>query len=263
MKALSSPRRMKTIRSGIFVGISKPLQGSGIPPAVPCPWSASRKMPTAISSPPSPIRGTMAPWGCGSRRWHSWRSWQSWCPAVWGLPSAAQPLAWGNHPDPASARHRRAGGVHRVASLKLGAAAPADVCTGHGALPLVSVEGAAHHRGHYAGRGDPKDPPASAPCGRPAPDCSGSFPPRSLRLALRLRSPFTRLVGRAAWQSCVRAPQRDPMLLVCRIPYLGSVLHARELLHQLLAVQSFEPVTRQQPPQRIRVYQKIETVPYV
>ena len=199
MKALSSPRRMKTIRSGIFVGISKPLQGSGIPPAVPCPWSASRKMPTAISSPPSPIRGPMAPWGCGSRRWHSWRSWQSSCPALWGLPSAAQPLAWGNHPDPASARHRRAGGVHRVASLELGAAAPADVCTGHGALPLVSVGGAAHHRGHYAGRGDPKDPPASAPCGRPTPDCSGSFPPRSLRLALRLRSPFTRLVGRAAW----------------------------------------------------------------
>ena len=131
-----------------------------------------------------------------SRRWNSWRSWQHLVPlrrvhlrsALWGLPSAAQPPAWGEHPDPTSARHRRAGGAHRVASLELGAAAPADVCTGHGALPLVSAGGAAHHRGHHAGRGDPQDPPASAPCGRPTPNCAGSFPPRSLRLVLRLTS---------------------------------------------------------------------------
>ena len=34
---------------------------SGIPPAVPCPWSAWRKTPTAISSTPSPI-----PWSDGT-----------------------------------------------------------------------------------------------------------------------------------------------------------------------------------------------------
>src|SRR5215470_14145746 len=43
--------------------------------------------------------------------------------ALWGLPSAAQPPAWGDHPDPTSARHRRAGGWHRVVSLELVAAA--------------------------------------------------------------------------------------------------------------------------------------------
>jgi hypothetical protein len=53
-------------------------------------------------------------------------------------------------PTPTSARHQRAGSSHRVASLELGAAAQAGVCTGHGALPLVSAGGAAHHRGHYA-----------------------------------------------------------------------------------------------------------------
>jgi Transposase zinc-binding domain/Putative transposase len=48
---------------------------SGILPAVPYPWSASRQRPTAISFIPSPIRGPMAPRGFGSRRWNSWRSW--------------------------------------------------------------------------------------------------------------------------------------------------------------------------------------------
>jgi len=47
--------------------------------------------------------------------------------ALWGLPRAAQPPAWGDHPDPTSARPRRAGSAPRIASLELGAAAPAGV----------------------------------------------------------------------------------------------------------------------------------------
>ena len=55
------------------------------------------------------------------------------------------------------------------------------------------------------------------------------------RLVLRLQLP-ARAVGGEAWPSCVRVhPQRVPRLPVCRIPCLGSVLHARTRVHQSLA----------------------------
>jgi hypothetical protein len=54
----------------------------------------------------------------------------------------------------------------------------------HQALrPSVLSSGvAAIHRGHPAGRGHQKSPPASEACGRPTPECSGPFSPRRLRL---------------------------------------------------------------------------------
>src|SRR5207249_3918564 len=47
--------------------------------------------------------------------------------ALWRVPRAAQPSAWGDYPDATSARPRRAGGVPHVASLELGTAAPAGL----------------------------------------------------------------------------------------------------------------------------------------
>jgi Putative transposase len=89
-------------------------------------------------------------------------------------------------PTPRQQRHRRARGQHRVASLELGTTAEARLCTGHGALPVVSAGGAADHRSHNAGRGDPEDPPASETRSGPTPDYSSTCPPRSLCLVLRL-----------------------------------------------------------------------------
>src|SRR5215475_13511417 len=71
--------------------------------------------------------------------------------ALWRLSSAAQPPAWGNHPNPTSARPRRAGGVPHVAVLELGAAAPASLCAGYGPLPVLSVRDPTAHRRHHAG----------------------------------------------------------------------------------------------------------------
>ena len=67
-------------------------RSSAIPPVVPCPWTASRKMPTVTSSTPSPIHGPTAPRGFASRRWNSWRSWRRWfpCPtSIWCAMGAA------------------------------------------------------------------------------------------------------------------------------------------------------------------------------
>jgi hypothetical protein len=60
-----------------------------------------------------------------------------------------------------------------------------------------------------------------------------------------------------------------PLLFVSCIPYLGSVLHAHKLLHQFLTVRQFSRSYRlnqspsSSPPQRIRVCQRLETVPCV
>jgi hypothetical protein len=65
---------------------------------------------------------------------------------------------------------------------------PRELCTGYGALPLVSAGDTADHRGHHARRGGPETSPASTARRGPAPDCPGACPPRSLRLVLRLIS---------------------------------------------------------------------------
>jgi hypothetical protein len=58
----------------------------------------------------------------------------------------------------------------------------------------------------------------------------------SPRLVLRLRSPrHRRWVVRADGSASCLHPQGVPRLLVCRTPYLGSVLHARMRVHQSLA----------------------------
>jgi hypothetical protein len=58
----------------------------------------------------------------------------------------------------------------------------------------------------------------------------------SPRLVLRLRSPrHRRWVVRADGSASCLPPQGVPRLLVCRTPYLGSVLHARMRVHQSLA----------------------------
>ena len=58
----------------------------------------------------------------------------------------------------------------------------------------------------------------------------------SPRLVLRLRSPrHRRWVVRADGPAACSHPQGVPRLLVCRTPYLGSVLHARMRVHQSLA----------------------------
>jgi hypothetical protein len=100
-----------------------------------------------------------------------------------------QPPARGDHPHTAPVRDGRGGDGHQVASLKLGKAAEARLCTEYGTLSVVSAWGTADHRRHHAGRGDPEDPPASEARSRPAPDCSGACPPGSLRLVLRLTAP--------------------------------------------------------------------------
>ena len=109
--------------------------------------------------------------------------------ALWRLSSAAQPPARGDHPDAAPARGGQGGDGHGIALLALGTAAEARLCTGHGALPLVSRGDAADYCRHHAGRGDPHDPPASE--ARRGPPChgSGACPPRSLCVVLGLTAP--------------------------------------------------------------------------
>src|SRR5262249_9607040 len=100
--------------------------------------------------------------------------------ALWRLSGAAQSSAWGDPPDTTPARPRRAGGVPRVAVLELGAAAPAGLCTGYGALPVVSARDPAAHRRHHAGHGDPQDPPPSDARCRPPPHRAGPYSPSTL-----------------------------------------------------------------------------------
>src|SRR5262249_5638103 len=111
--------------------------------------------------------------------------------ALWRLSGAAQPPAWGDYPDLTPARDGRRDDGHQGPSLELGATAQARVCSRHGALSLVSAAGLADHRGHYAGRGDPENPPASEAGGGPTPHCSNACPPRSLCVVLGLSVPRT------------------------------------------------------------------------
>ena len=87
--------------------------------------------------------------------------------ALWRLSSVPQPPAWSDYSHATAARHRQGGDGHRVPSLDLGATAQACVCARYGALPLVSVGGAADYRGHHARGGHPEDPPASETFCRP------------------------------------------------------------------------------------------------
>ena len=138
----------------------------------------------------------MAPRAFGSRRWNSWRSWPPSCPcrastwcamaAVWRRTATCVGRSSPRHASRAWTNRRHG---HGVASLELGTAAEARLCAGHGALPLVSAGGAADHRRHHAGRGDPEDPPASEACRRPTSHCPSACPPGSLRLVLRLTAP--------------------------------------------------------------------------
>src|SRR5262249_37924386 len=176
---------------------------------------------------------------------------------------ATQPPARDDHPDAPPAGCGRRGYEHWDISLELGAATQAGVCSGHGALPVLSARVAADHRRHHAGRGDPKDPPASETCRRSTPYRTGACPPGSLRLVLRLTVPgmsqpplgslargchtafvwswacgprsHRRWVVRADSPASYSYPQGVPRLLVCRTPCLGSVLHARTRVHQSLA----------------------------
>ena len=69
-----------------------------------------------------------------------------------------------------------------VAVLELGAAPAAGVCAGDGHMSVLSARGAATHRRHHAGRGDPQDPPPSETCCRPTPHRACPYPPNTVRL---------------------------------------------------------------------------------
>src|SRR5262245_7350942 len=58
---------------------------------------------------------------------------------------------------------------------------------------------------------------------------------RSARLAFALRGPPQALGVGSHGRPASASLQRAPLLPVCRIPCLGSVLHARTRLHQSLA----------------------------
>jgi len=62
----------------------------------------------------------------------------------------------------------------------------------------------------------------------------GSVPDRR-RLVLSLRSPLALLMGRHGCPVSCPHPQRVPLLLACRTPCLGSVLHAHTRVNQSLA----------------------------
>ena len=148
--------------------------------------------------------------------------------ALWRVSGAAQPPAWGDHPDaPPAGCGGRGGDRHGIAALELGATAQARLCPGHGALPLVSRGDAAHHRRHHAGRGHPEDPPASEARGGPTSHCPSACPSRNLCVVLRLRCPLARPVGGEAWPSCGR-----PYAVT---PRHGSVRHACTHVHPSLA----------------------------
>jgi Transposase zinc-binding domain len=116
----------------------------------------------------------------------------------WRLSGATQPPARDAHPDAPPARGGRRGDAPWDRSLERGAAAQVGGCSGHGALPVLSVRGAADQRCHHAGRGNPEASAASHTRGRPAPHCSGACPPGSLRLLLRLTAPGGAAPSRSA-----------------------------------------------------------------
>jgi hypothetical protein len=101
---------------------------------------------------------------------------------------------------------------------------------------VVSAWGAADHRRHDTGRGDPEDPPASEAHSRPTPDCSGACPSGSLLLVLCLTvsggsptCPRSRRLGSARSPRLILRLQSPPTP-----PIVGSVLHARTRVHQSL-----------------------------
>ena len=99
---------------------------------------------------------------------------------------------------------------------------------------MVSAWGAAAHRRHDPGRGDPEDPPASEAPNRSTPDCSGAGPPARLCLVLCLTvsggaptRPRSPRLGNAR-RPRLRLPLQSPLIP----PRVGSVLHARPRVHQ-------------------------------
>ena len=123
-----------------------------------------------------------------------------------------------------------------------GAALEAGIYDGYAACRCVFRGRCASSR-PSRGRGDPQNPPASEARGGPAPDRTGACPPGSLCVVLCLTAPEGAAVVRS-WvcDPCARCrwvgregcpasayPQRVPLLLVCRIPCLGSVLNAPTL----------------------------------
>ena len=202
---------------------------AAIRPVVPCPWSARRKTPTAISCTPSPTYGPMAPRAFASHRWNSWRSWRPSCPCpacIWcamGLP-AAQPPAWGHRPDAppvrmadeehdtASPRWSWARLLKRVFALDM---ARCSFCQ-QGTLRIIAAitQGAVIRKilQHLKLSADPPSGP-------------GACPPGNLRLVLSLSAAVVSCsagvssprVGGGAWLPCVPAP--PARLAAARVPH--------------------------------------------
>jgi hypothetical protein len=173
--------------------------------------------------------------------------------ALWRLPDAAQPPAWGDHPNVAPTGRGGTGDQDGSTSLEVGTDAEARLCPGHGTLPVVSARGAADHRRHHPGGGDPHDSPASEarwshppwlqrvsarkPWRGPRPDrtscVTNPSPPAALGKGhAAVSCSACRLPAYGAWverHGCAAAafPQRASQLPVCPLLCHGRVLHAR------------------------------------
>ena len=140
------------------------------------------------SSIPSPSRGLTARLALNCRRWNCWRSWQRWCPcrastlsampAVWRRIAAAR----GDYPDAAPAGCGRGGGEDWNASLELGQAPGARVCSGYGHVSLVPSWLAPDHCRHHPGVGHDAHPASLQARLRPASHCTCPLSPSNVRL---------------------------------------------------------------------------------
>jgi len=147
------------------------------------------------------------------------------CPsgALWRLSGAPQPPARERHPHTAPAGAGGTGSHDHIAAVELGTAAASGVCTGYGALPVVSARDPAAHRRHHARRGDPQDPPSSETLCRPTPHHTCPLPPSTVRLGglsrrqrVGARCPCVRRDGVA------HTAERVPSYLAIDLPTLLS-----------------------------------------
>ena len=100
--------------------------------------------------------------------------------ALWGVPGAAQPPAWGDHPDATSARPRRPEAAPRRLRWSWARLLQRVFALDMGTLPVLSARDAAAHRRHHAGRGHPQNPPPSETRCRPTPHRACPFPPSTM-----------------------------------------------------------------------------------
>src|SRR5262249_54025676 len=107
--------------------------------------------------------------------------------ALWGLPRAAQPPTWGDHPHATPAGCGRGGGETWHPVLAVGQAAGPRLWSGDGHLSVLPPWHAPDHGRHHPGVGDHAYLAASPARVRSPSHCPGPWSPRDIRVRLNPR----------------------------------------------------------------------------